>query len=267
MSSPIDNNEFLRIGRKHDNNKSHSAIAMQQSKKRDEILEKRIESFPKKMRAKLSTGAGHGRQISTKSVHKMEPSIKPPNRKTYFKDDDEMTNQYQEIVQGEEDAYEEIEANGREEFFEEHFRLLKELNEAEYHDYLNNVYAVNAHEDDMSGCEWIMVNENIEKYETRRNKFEEEVEKGRKGFDLSDEELNVCKRHLGNLESLKKYYEETDAVVNPEYLEELKADIKNFDGDISLLSYCASELKSEPECCSEEWMEMVDAVNREQGYY
>jgi len=244
MSSSIDNNEFARIGRKHDNKKSHSIIAERQSKKREGKMEQQ------------QLGS------SPKNTH-----LKQTNRKTYFKDDNEITNQYQETIQGEEDAYAEIEKEGRDQFFEEHFRLLKELNEEEYQDYLNNVHAVNTRVEDMSGCEWIMVNDQIENYETRRNNLLKELDKGGKEYDLSESELEAYKEHLGDLASLKMYYEETDAVINPGYLEELKTDIANFNGRTPYLSHYSHELIDDLECCSEEWMEMVDEVNREQGYY
>jgi hypothetical protein len=249
MSSPIDNNEFMRIGRKHDNNKSRSSEASRESKKREKQL----------------PSAGHGQRIDSAHSLKTEPSTKLPerkNRKTYFKDDDDIMKEYREIAQGEEDAYAEIDANGRAEFFEEHFRLLKELSEEEYHDYLDNIYAVDTHAEDMSGCEWIVVNENIKKYETRRTYIDEEFAKGIKRFNLSDAELEAYKEHIGNLDSLKKYYEEADAHVDPEYLETLKADIEKFN-DLTFVH----DLEDDVQCCSEEWMEMVDSVNREQGYY
>ena len=63
---------------------------------------------------------------------------------------------------------------------------------------------------------------------------------------------------------LEKYYEETDAHVNPECLALLKSDIATFH---ACISGCPSKLESETEHCSAEWLEMVDAVNREQGYY
>lgn len=262
------NDEFERIGRKHNNNKSHNARALLQSEKRNEKISKQVASLPKKMREKLSSlplpSAGHGKQIGSK--HSCTPSI------TYYEKQHydcglSVSNQYQEILQGEEDAYAEIEndeaCDARDEFFEEHFRLLLELDETEHQEYLDNVYTINANAEDMSGSDWIVINDKIENYETNLKKLEDKITKGRKSYNLSEHELNAYKEHVGNLVSLKTYYTETDAHVNPEYLESLKSDIENFNGRVP----DSCELESGYDSCDEEWMEMVDALIQEQGYY
>jgi hypothetical protein len=274
MSYAINDNEnveFKRIGRKHNNNKSHNVRALLQSEKRNEKISKQVASLPKKMREKLLSlssplpSAGHGKQIGSK--HGCIPSI------TYYEKQHydcglSVSNQYQEFLQGEEDAYAEIEndeaLNARDEFFEEHFRLLLELDETEHQEYLDNVYTINTNAEDMSGSDWIVINDKIENYETKLKKLEEKITKGRKSFNLSEHELNAYKEHVENLVSLKTYYDETDAHVNPEYLESLKSDIENFNGRVPSSS---CKLESEYDSCDEEWMEMVDALIQEQGYY
>lgn len=77
-------------------------------------------------------------------------------------------------------------------------------------------------------------------------------------------QAKMLEKYIEDISSLKKYYEETDAHVNPECLALLKSDIATFH---ACISRCPSKLESETEHCSAEWLEMVDAVNREQGYY
>jgi hypothetical protein len=122
-----DNKPSSCIGRKHNDNKSHGMTAYLQSEKRKNkqspLLTENEESLP---------SAGHGKPV----VRRLTSSSK--KMATYLMS--ELSNQYEETVQGENDAYEEKEdedySRAKDEFFEEHFRLLKELSEKEYQDYL-----------------------------------------------------------------------------------------------------------------------------------
>jgi len=192
------------IGNKHRSNKSYGMCALRQSQKRSEKLTKQIDALPKKMREKLRQeppSAGHGKRIGKKHA--------PPR----FKDEPDehssvyMANQYCETVQGDDDAYVEIEKDQIDDFFEEHFRLLKELGEDGYQEYLDAVFTTR-------DPKWTAVREKMKKRE------------------------DACA-------ILQRYYDETDAHLNPEFVRSLKADM----------------------ICDEEWTEMVDEVNREQGYY
>lgn len=267
MSSPIDNDEFLRIGRKHNNRKSHSAIAEIQSEKRNKKLAEQVELLPKKMRAKLLPSAGHGKQIGNKRSFTIIPSTKRRNKNKSEDNALDASNQYQETIQGNEDAYAEKEEEERDKFFEQHFKLLRDMGEEEYQEYLGNVFDLNAHEEDMSGCQWIMINNKIESYELRRKKNEKELARAKEEFGLSEEELDAYQEHLDDLDAYRMYLEETGTYVNPEYLKSLRDDIANFKGKFPETAAWTLKLDECEKCSSEEWDEMVDAVNREQGYY
>ncbi len=116
------------IGRKHNDNKSHGMTAYLQSEKRKNkpsplLLTENEESLP---------SAGHGKPVGRRRMSSSKMMA------TYLMS--ELSNQYEETLQGENDAYEEKEeedySRAKDEFFEEHFRLLKELSEKEYQDYL-----------------------------------------------------------------------------------------------------------------------------------
>ena len=120
------------IGRKHNDNKSRGMTAYLQSEKRKNkqpqtiIITENEESLP---------SAGHGRPV----VRKHASSSK--KMATYLMT--ELSNQYEETVQGKNNAYMEKEeedySRAKDEFFEEHFRLLKELGDKDYQDYLDKI--------------------------------------------------------------------------------------------------------------------------------